>query len=62
MFPDVFKLVNDAAVLQQRLNGLSLIDIAEDLRDLHQLMQEVRRLYTTPEEFVQAVKRADSGG
>ena len=58
MFPDVFKLVNDASVLQQRLNGLSLIDIAEDLRDLHRLMEEVRRLYTTPEEFVQDIKRA----
>ena len=61
MLPDVFKLVNDAAMLQQRLNGLSLFDIAEDLRDLHRLMQEVRRVYTTPEEFVQDIKRAREG-
>lgn len=55
MIPDVFRLLEQARTLEASLQGMDLQELAQDLRDLHQLLEGIRRRYGTMENLLRAL-------
>jgi len=55
MPPDLLQVYSDITTLKAALNALTAAEIAQDLVDLHTLMEHVRSTDGTVEEFIRRI-------
>lgn len=58
MIPDltaVFRLIDIAQTFESGLRGIDHQEVVQDLRDLHQLMEGIRRRYGTMEDLLRSL-------
>lgn len=55
VIPDVFRLLEQARTLEAALQGMDIQELAQDLRDLHRLLEGIRRRHVTMENWLRAL-------
>lgn len=58
MPPDLLQVYSDITTLKAALNSLTAAEIAQDLVDLHALMEHIRSTDGTVEEFMRRTDRS----
>ena len=57
MPPDLLQVYSDITTLKAALNSLTAAEIAQDLVDLHALMEHIRSTDGTVEEFMRRIDK-----